>query len=228
MIEPGTYQPPPRPSAEQPPAKRGCGCGCLAMGCLSLMVIALLAIAALAMVARSSIYSVTDDKPLEFAAASVSAAELDAVTQKVQTFAAGLRGQESVAPLVLSEQELNAAFAHLPALSLLGETKRVRMSGSRIECSVSLPLPWWSSMSGRYLNFTLDGEFGFSKGVFLVNLQSFSHKGQKVSQAFIDGFRSSNFEQSLNQNPSLQAALRRIESIEIKDGKLIVSAKPGP
>ncbi len=222
MIQPGTYQPQTSQSVPVPPTKKS-GCGCFAMGCAAVIGIIVMAIVVLVMVLRAQIYRFTDDKPLALPAVQVSDTDVAGVLGKVATFRAGMEGQGAISPLVLNDQEINAALMGIPDLKPLGERLRVRITGNQLRLTFSseIPLPL---LRGRYLSGEGAAEIGVSNKEIRLNLKSFTFRGQALPEALLAKF-SEALTGQINQDPQVQPLFDKLESLEIKDGNLIVRGK---
>jgi hypothetical protein len=56
-------------------------------------------------------------------------------------------------------------------------------------------------------------------------MQSLQVKGRSPPDEFMSSLRAQNLAQNMHQDPKNAEVLRKIESIEVKDGKIIVKAK---
>src|SRR5262249_25496794 len=108
----------------------------------------------------------------------------------------------------------------------------------KLKGQVSIPLdalakvPLLGMLKGRYLNGEADLKASLEDGVLIVNLDSFEVNGQSPPEPMMTELRQRNLAEELLNNPNEPAAaelFRKIESLEINDGKIIlkVRAKAG-
>ena len=65
----------------------------------------------------------------------------------------------------------------------------------------------------------------FKDGVLFVTISSLEINGKPVPDEFFNSFRGQNIAKDANTNPKYAQAIRNLESVEIKDGKLIITPR---
>lgn len=233
MAQPDTYKPLPTQQPIQPTAKKsGCGCGCFAAGCLTVIVLIILALVGLFFVFRSYLYKLTSDTPIALPQVEVQESDLPVVQSKLAAFEAAMTGTGQVAPLALSGREINSLIALHPeskplaeffGVKSLGEVVRIQINGDQMQFDASLPLP--AVFAGRYVNVSGAFTAHYLKKKLTVNVQNFSYNGQLLSEAEMKALRGQDFGAEIAKNPDTSRLLEKLESLEIRDGNLVVTPK---
>jgi len=107
----------------------------------------------------------------------------------------------------------------------------IAIEGDQIKSQVSIPmdefarLPGLSRLKGRYLNGSAALKASFNNGALFLTMQSLQVKGRSPPDAFMSSLRAQNLAQNMDQDPKSADVLRKIESIEVKDGNITIKAK---
>ncbi len=64
-----------------------------------------------------------------------------------------------------------------------------------------------------------------ANGVLFVNIDSFEVNGKRPPEEVMSSIRAQNIVQDMYKNPKFAEAIRKLESVEIKDGKIIIKAR---
>ena len=203
--------------------------GCLKkLGCGCLVVIILFIIGGVFAYQGLKTLAVqkTETAPVELPAIAISAAEQNAVAQRWSTFVKAVRsGQGDAAELSLTAQEINALIQRSPKWA--GRIY-VHIEDDRIRSDASIPLGELTkaaSLKGRWLN----GSAGFSVNTVggrpVVFLDSLTVRGKPASSSFLNAVRSRNLAEGALNNPKYADVMRRIESIDVRDDRLVIKAK---
>jgi hypothetical protein len=205
--------------------------GCLFYGCLTVLILALVGGLTVFFGARYVIKSLvnnyTEASPLALPPVNLTQAQQDALKSKIDAFKAALDGKVSAPPLVLSSDEINALIAWEPALK---GRAHVAIEDNQVKATVSIPLDKLAlpGVKGRYLNGTATLNVVLVNGQLFVTAQSVEVKGNPLPEQFMAGLRSKNLAADVTRNPDTAAAIAKIESLEIKDGQVIITPKPPP
>ena len=78
---------------------------------------------------------------------------------------------------------------------------------------------------GRYLNGEAELKVSLEDGVLFVTIDSFEINGKRPPEEFMDSFRAQNIVKDIYKDPKTAEEIRKLESIEIKDGKIIIKAR---
>jgi hypothetical protein len=210
--------------------------GCLFYGCVTVAVIGLLVLLLLGAgayygyrIAKDFVQEYTEDAPVPVPVVAMPEGERQAVEERVKAFKEALKAGKPAEPLVLTADEINALIAAFPGWK--GRVA-VDLSGDNIRAEVSIPLesfgfPANVLFPGKYLNGIATLDVRIEKDELVVTIESLEVKGKPVPDDVIKVLRNDNFGLEA-RNPTNAPMLARIESIVIKDGKLIVTPKPLP
>jgi hypothetical protein len=216
----------PNPDAPPVPKRRGC----LFYGCLTGAVL-LLAFIVLVLVGvhyvKQKIYSVTDAQAMALPAVDISPARMAEVRGRLDAFKKALDAPGAARPLSLSGDDINALISGDPNWQRLKEHAYVEIQSNLFKGQVSIPLSETGLplVKGRYLNGRAAIDVSLHSGVLYVGLAALEVKGKPVGESTMQQLRTINFAQNLGNDPKAAALFRRFESIEIKDGKLLITPK---
>src|SRR5262249_32356890 len=231
--DPEFYQAP-KFSPEQyqaPPRQRGCFFyGCIIASVLALLLLILLGV---------SIYlgyrwvtkmvdTYTATAPRDLPKVQMPEEQRKALKDRVETFRKAVNEGTPTDTLVLTSDDLNALIEEEPELK--GKIY-VKIEGDEVKGTVSIPLDQLnvSMVKGRYLNGEADLKASLKDGVLIVTLESIEVNGQRVPDQMMEGIRKENLAKDAYKDEKSAEMMRKLESLEIKDGKIIlkVRAKPG-
>jgi hypothetical protein len=213
---------------DQPPVKRRRGC--LFYGCLTSSILALVILAGLLLGYLKILNTFTDTKPMALPAVNMTDAEIAQVRQRVDAFSQEIRSGRAPKPLELSGDELNALILTDPNLSKLKGQLYVTIDSSQVKGQLSVPtarigLPMFRH---RYINGSGTFNVFLTNGTLTVNAQTLSVKGTPIPEKYMQQVRLQNLAQSFNDDPKISVGLNKLQSIEVKDSKLVVVPAPPP
>jgi hypothetical protein len=214
--------------SDQPRPKPQRGCffyGCLA-GTLCLVILLVLFLVFLHFF-KKGLNQYTDTKPMPLPALQMTPAQIEEVRKRFESFKEAASAGRPTAPLELSADDINALIASAADLRGARDKLYVTIRDGQLQAQVSLPLDkiGLPFLKGRYLNGT---------GIFAVSLQNgllniapveLLVKGRPLPSSFMDKIRNQNFAAGINEDSRTSAALNRLQTIEIHDGKLAVVPK---
>jgi hypothetical protein len=216
------------PGVEPPKTQHGC----FFYGCLAAIVLALL----MALVVGIAGYygyrtylrfveAYTSPNPLVMPKVEMAPEERKALVDRVDAFQKGLEKGEDVEPLVLTGDELNAVLAEK---SEVKDRVYFVIEGNTLKGQVSLPLDQMrlKALRGRYFNGKAAFHASLRDGVLVVTVESGEVNGKPLPKEFIDGLRNKNLAEDATKDPKHAELLAKLENIEIKDGKIIITARP--
>ena len=215
--------------------------GCLFYGCLTLVILAILIGVAGFFAVRYALNKVTalieqytDPAPVALPQAELSAGDYEQLQGRLAEFQEALDGRKEGPPLALTAAELNALIANHPSTKEWKDRLRVTIDGDQVKGQVSLPLdgianmPFLSRLKGRYLNGSTVLKASLENGLLDVHMMSLETKGVKPPEEIMAQLRAENLAKGLQNQPEIAANLRKLESLEIKDGVVTLRAKPPP
>ena len=221
-----TYEPTPAPETKK---RRGC----FFYGCLTVVVIFVM-VGIMAILAvnyfKSLINTYTDTSPMALPKVEMPAAEYEALDKRVAAFKESLDKKKDVSPLVLTGDEINALIAGKPDTKQFKDKFHISIEGDKIKGQVSIPLgdtgiPF---TKGRYLNGAAAFKASLQNGVLIVTADSIVVKGKPLPETFMARLRNENLAKDAYRDPKNAETLRKIESIEVKEGKVSIKPRASP
>jgi hypothetical protein len=211
----------------EPPRERGC----FFYGCIIASVLAILLLIAVAVgfylvyrALNQLVDEYTATAPRELPSVELPADERQTLRARFDAFRKAIDAGTPAESLVLSADDINALLEDDP--NLKGKIY-VTMEGDKLKGQISIPLGsiGLPMLSGRYLNGEAELKASLSEGVLIVTLESIEVNGKKPPQQFLDSIRRQNLAQDAYKDPKNAERIRKLESIEIKDGKIIIKAR---
>ena len=205
------------------------GRGCFFYGCLGVIVAVLLAVVGIYFGARYAIKTLvatyTEGQPKELPKVEMTDAELQEINSRLAEFKTALEKGRGIPPLILSGKDLNMLISSHPDWKELKDKIYVRIEGDQIKGDVSEPLDKISSMiKGRYFNGSASFKVSLRRGILLATMQSAEVKGTPVPTNVLAQLQGQNLAQEFYKNAENAEMLGRLESIEVKDGLVIVTS----
>ncbi|HXJ60240.1 MAG TPA: hypothetical protein VNU68_26640 [Verrucomicrobiae bacterium] len=213
----------PAPALPPRPARRGC----LFYGCLSVVVLALLLLLGTSLTyfyVKRWIRSYTDATPTVIEKVELSREQWNALQGRLSAFREALDSGQTSAELVLTADEINAL------MNQQGELRGklfVRIENNRVTGEGSYPLPNLGpfKLKGRYLNGTATFKITLDHGQCDVRIQDATVKSRPLPAIFMRELRKQNLAQNIEDDPSISTNLAKFESIQIRDGQVILRTK---
>jgi hypothetical protein len=212
----------------QPPKRRK---GCLFYGCLTFtacFILFLVLLLAGLYQFRKVVYLYTDASPMSLPTLNMTAEQMDAVHRRVDAFKDAVNAGRSTAPLVLTADDINAlvqtdpdfkAFKGRLYVTALEDGKGKLMGSVRLGDIGSVVF------RNRYLNGTATIGVSFQNGILGITPEELTTKSKPLPGQVMDKIRSMHISSRVNDDPRASVALNRLQSIEIRDGKLILTPK---
>ena len=205
--------------------------GCFFYGCLTGLFLLLLIVIAFLLGLRQvkkMVTDFTDPRPVPLPTMQMSSNEIAAVRRRVDEFRENARAMRPTPQLTLTAEELNALIATDPDLQPLKDKIYVStIEGDKIKGQISILLEELGLpiFRGRYLNGIATFRLSFKNGYLKLMIEDLIVKGKPLPDTYMQKIRTQNLARNINLNPRASAALDRIESIEVKDGKLVIIPK---
>jgi len=167
----------------------------------------------------------TEAAPVELPAVTpLPEAERNALYQRVDAFAKAVRAGEA-RQIGLTAREINALVQKSPELA---GRLHVEIDGDRIRGDASVPLDQIVDagfLKGRWLNGSVGLSVSTVAGRLVVFMDELSVRGKPVPAQMMSMLRTKNLAEKAMENPKAAAVLRRIESVRVEDGRIVISAK---
>ena len=205
-------------SVSQTPQKRGLVV--LKWGCLTIVILGLLCLLSVWLFFRAQRQKWTAEQPMavelprEHSARPPDGARIYRDTRRALE-------SSSAQILQFDDGELHALLKHAPEFKSITSQMALQLQEDSLLTRMSLPLQGIPGFEGRYLN----GDFVFTvqieQGMPQLNLRSGTVHGKSVPERFLNQINQYG-QKELLQRLEAQADLKRIESLRIENGKLIL------
>lgn len=181
-------------------------------------------------VLNAKITEYTETQPMTFPKVEMSTAELQLLKQRVAAFSAAMEAHSNAPPLTLSSRDLNALMLSNTNFKDLKDTVYVEITGDTIKGEVSLPLSKYFRgpfvhTKGRYLNGMGTFKVGVTNDMPAVYVQTLEVKGKTLPSQFMMQLQGKNMAEDFEKNPTNAANIGHYESIEVKDGSIVIKSK---
>ena len=230
-----------QPVQAAPPSHGGCGKCCL-FGCLGVAIFAVVAAIglylALPYLGRQFRDAYTASEPKELPKLKVTEEEIGEINRRIDGFKKVAEGQTIGTVLTLSARDVNALIAGSDAWKDKPGRVFVRIEDDKIMADVSLPLDDMVTdrdgretldklgLTGRYFNASATLKMELRGGKLVVHLDDATVKGKAVPGVLMAAIRKQNLAEDLSvKNPQMAKDLRKLDSIEVKDGQIIIKSK---
>jgi hypothetical protein len=217
---------------QAPPRQRGCFFyGCIIASVLALLVLILVGILAFVgyRMFNQAVEKYTATTPEKLPTVEMPADQRQALKDRVEAFRKAVEQETASETLVLSSDDLNALIEESPQWK--GKIY-VKVEGDEVKGRVSIPLDELNlplpMLKGRYLNGEADLKASLFDGELIVHLDGFEVNGNKPSEQVMTELRKQNFAKDAAKDKDLASTLRKIESLEIKDGKITLKVRAKP
>jgi len=222
-LEPASPYYPESPRAGK---KRGClFYGCLIAAILALIIIIVVAIGGYSLYRFTTriVEQYTDAAPMALPQPKLDEAQVKELKQRVENFKKEAEnGQE--ATLTLTGDELTAL---LQSDEHFKDRVAVKVEGDKLKGQVSLPFDF-PGLGRRYFNGSATLKASLENGVLIVTVDQAEVKGQPVPENVMGHLRKQNLAQDAYKNEQNARALRRLKSLQIKDGTIIIESRAKP
>ena len=161
--------------------------------------------------------------PAALPVVQVPEAEKAELFQRVEAFTKAIQAGGAVPDLTLTAQDINVLIQKTPQLA---NKVYVTLEGDRIQGDASIPLEEFGSfLKGRWLNGSAGFRVETAAGRLVVFMDSLSVRGKPVPEQFMGTIRTRNLAEKAFENPKVAAVLEKLESVTVRDGKLVIKAK---
>jgi len=216
------------PEPYEPPRQRGC----FFYGCIIASVLALLLLIAVGIgfyflyrAVGQFVEQYTATVPRELPEVEIPAEQRQALDERVEAFRKAIDAGTPTEPLVLTSDDVNALIEE--HTDLKGKIY-ITIEGDKVKGQVSLPLADFLDIPltrGRFLNGEAELKASLNDGVLIITLESFEVNGKRPPEEFLTNLRRENLAKDAYKDPKNADQIRKLESIEIKDGKIIIKAR---
>jgi len=222
-------------SAIETPEKKRRGCffyGCITLICVGLVIAVAVFFVLRYFVSRANgiIAEYSEAQPVVFQKVGMPDDELKKLQDRVTAFSNEMNAHSNGPPLVLSSRDVNALMFSVTNFKDLKDMVRVDIEGGKIRGQVSLPLENFFQVpfvhtKGRYLNGTGTFTVGVVSNLPAVYIQTLEVKGKSLPSQFMMQVKGKNMAEDFENSPTNSAKAGQYDSIEVKDGNLVIKAK---
>lgn len=207
-----------------PAKKRGCMFYGGVVG-VALLVLLLLGIAFGVSLAKKMRRDFTDAAPVPLPASQLSAVAYQDLQKRIDAFRESIRYGRETPPLEVNADEINALIANDPDFQSLKGKVHVSIVGNQLKGQVSasmaeLGVPIFQD---RYLNAEASLDLRFNNGAVKLYARNIMVKGKPIPEIYMEETRKHNLAQAFNNDPRAGVAMEKLQSIEVKDGKLVAA-----
>jgi hypothetical protein len=194
-------------------------------GCSTLIVVVLLLAVLGVLILVYFQKSLTDTNPASLPTSHVSEEQSRQLRERVDSFRDAVQSHRQVPPLILTSDEVNALIATDPDCEPMKNHLHVNFEGNFAKAQFSFPTEQLGLPKGRYLNGTGTFTLSLRNGVLRLNAKDLLVKRRALPKDIAKHFENKNLADAINENPRAQAAFDRLQGIEIKDSKLVITPK---
>src|SRR5262249_29118335 len=158
--------------------------------------------------------------PQQLPTVEMPAEQRQVLRERIAAFRKAVSEGAPTEPLVLTSDDLNALIEENPELR--GKIY-VTIEGDKVKGQVSIPLENIDLplFRGRYLNGEAELKASLRDGVLIVTLESFEVNDKRPPEQLLTSLRQQNLAKDVYKDPKNAEMIRKLESLEIKDGKII-------
>jgi hypothetical protein len=204
--------------------------GCLFWGVVSVALLAAVVLLGAYLglrYAKRLVSQLTDTQPMQLPSVHLSDAQMFQLHDRVNSFSDDIRDGENLAPLILSSDEVNALIETDPGLSSLKDHVHVEFGTNQLKGQISFLAQdlGLDALHGRYVNANGVFNVGLTNNQLFITADSLNVKGKPVPRHIMKQIAAQNLAAKFDQDPRTAAGLKKLEAIEIKDGKLVIVPK---
>ena len=206
--------------------------GCLYWGCLIggiLLLLAIVFIVFFVAQVRKTADAFTQDEPQTIETVETTPRETQRMQNLFNTFRQAAQ-QGAQRSFEFTERDLNAMVAAVPDLSDLKGNVHFTIQNGKLTARTSIPvdeLPPLKKlgMSGGYFNGDITLDIQCENGILEVYADTITVGGNTLPGPVASRLREQNLAAQLYQQPEVLKALRHIETIDIRDDRLLIKTR---
>jgi hypothetical protein len=204
--------------------------GCLFYGCVAVVVLAAVTLLGAYLglrYAKRLVTQLTDAQPTQLPSVHLSDTQMFRLHDRVNTFGDNIRDGQDVAPLELSPDEVNALIETDPGLAALKGHVYIAIETNQLKAQISFLAEdlGLDALRGRYVNANGLFNAGLTNSELLITAESLDVKGKPVPRHVMREIEAQNLAAKFNQDPKVAAGLKKLQAVQVKDGKLVIVPK---
>ena len=200
---------------------------CFLWGCAALVLVAILGtiLAGLTFwfMVRQLREKYTETEPVELPVVEIAEEDLEALIQRVDDFAEGLREAGPMDPLTLTQDELNALIQYHPDLDDFAGRVYFTLEDEAVTGQVSVSLDVIPGFGGRYFNGSATFDVALENGRFTVFVNAATFKGEPVPEELMEGIRGENLAGNMNEDDEARELIDKINTLAIENGAVTIT-----
>jgi hypothetical protein len=168
----------------------------------------------------------TSIKPMDLPKLDAAQDEVATTMERVGSFTNALKGGTPTEPLTLNSRDINVLIQNHPQWKEMAGKVYVTIDGDQMKGQISIPLGEMGKMfEGRFLNGSASFNIGMEAGRLLMFINSADVGGKAIPEEIMNGIRSKNLAEKSYEKPEVAAMMKKLESITVKDGSMIITPK---
>jgi hypothetical protein len=177
--------------------------------------------------AKRLVTQLTDTHPMPLPSVHLSDAQMFQLHDRVNSFGDDIRDGQNVAPLALSSDEVNALIETDAGLAPLKDHVYVAFGTNQLKGQISFLAQdlGLDALHGRYVNASGVFNVGLTNNQLVITAESLSVKGKPVPRHIMKQIAAQNLAGKFDEDPRTAEGLKKLQAIEIKDGKLVITPK---
>jgi hypothetical protein len=209
--------------------------GCFFYGCIIASILALLFVILIAVIGYFSfrffnqlVQDYTSTTARVLPKVEMPEEQRKTLKERIEAFRKAVKEGTPTETLVLTSDEINVLIDEEPELKGMFH---VKIEGDELKGQVSIPLEKFANFAmlrGRYLNGEADVKATLDQGVLIVKLDSLEVNGKKVPDEVMKGIRDQNLAKDMYKDEKSAEMMRKLERLEVKDGKIILKIRARP
>lgn len=216
------------------------GRGCFFYGTITMILVIVGVLLGVYFGSRKAIQAVvakyTAPSPVPVPRLALTPAEEERIARNLARTAQQAAQGQGPGELSLGEQELNVLLYQAPDLKIFREQIYLQPEGDKLKAQMSVPLDQFEhwkalgrkiggNLTNRYLNGTAFLAVGITNGQLNLNITDLVVNGENLPSEFVTRVQGQNFAKDATNNAEFQAALQKVESITVTNGKVQVQFK---
>jgi hypothetical protein len=172
---------------------------------------------------KSLVRTYTVTEPVALPEVVASEAHMTQLKRRWVEFVEAVQTRQPVAPFRLTAEDLNQFLAHIPDLH---NRLHLTIENDTLAGRFSIPMdPGGRNgfMRGRHLNGHVQFKLSFVDNWLALNLAHADAHGKALPGWLLNRIRSKNLLEHLERDKNLQETLDAIETIEVKDGAVVLT-----
>jgi hypothetical protein len=206
--------------------RRGCLFYLTIIGIMSLIVVVIGGFFGLRY-AKAIVNQLTDTQPMMLPSVTLPEEDMLRLKDRIEDFRIAVQQGETIAPLALTDTELNALISSDPDMAAFRNHLFVTIANNQLQVQMSMRAEDLSldALRGRYINASGIVAIALKPDGLNINALSLSAKGKPVPSPVMRQIGGQNLAQKFNNEPRVNVALNKLQEIKIEDGKLLLVPK---